>query len=788
MVAMMPQAAIRWTVFKGMMLPAWFNVRSNCPSNSMRYSGDVEELRAACRCISQIVEGQIAAGLQPKNIFLGGFSQGGAVALLTAKHFLKQQIGGVIGCSAWLPLVDLAFHEKGIAMRAPRLSENLDTPVFMAIGDLDTTVPTFMQCVTAAAIRDQGAEVTEKHYDCAHYGTQQAFVFKDIAEWIVRVYQKERPQVTPLLSSQHPPLGHVYYDEDGKQTSIQGRIHACTSSSSIEPQIHLFLSSYLNQSGRDLHSQEMGLGVEARQMLPLLQLWLQSAIKLDLTEMIASLLEVGTWTHQGFLDSPLQQCTGRSALHLACMQGRDTIVMQLVDYGANSNVQDKLGYSPLHLALQSHSACAYTIAAKLAIDSSTFKPSGAEVEELIQFAHQNEWLVERLDQAHSGYHSGEMTTHGTNRANGLVSAVVDRTGAGSGGRALAKLLSYRQSEMEKGSCPALRKTFVYEGVFSPSLAFPVVFPIACAVGLRLVAAYTAVSVQMAVVTFATAACAAYVALRSSPPAFATADSDSTATTGGIHVNSGGSEPSCPAPHLRYCVTCKLCRPVRSKHCNDCKKCVLQQDHHCIWAAMCVGKGNTLPFIVFVISFATSCAVNCFALLCAIVQVHGRPPAPHTTEHAGAADWIWASAAGWFWEHSRYSVLIVLLLVSALLFETASRTAVRTLSCWGVGLTTNEVQKLRSQAGPWDLFDTSRTNSVPAVGKRTFSLTDLLTIYYFQGLCTPWQEPLRPTMSGSFEADSAYYYLKGADGKLANPLDGGGLLCNIASSMGLEATS
>ena len=49
---------------------------------------------------------EIAAGIPTDHIVIGGFSQGGALALFSALSF-PQQLAGVIALSAWLPL-----HQK----------------------------------------------------------------------------------------------------------------------------------------------------------------------------------------------------------------------------------------------------------------------------------------------------------------------------------------------------------------------------------------------------------------------------------------------------------------------------------------------------------------------------------------------------------------------------------------------------------------------------------------------------------------------------------------------------
>lgn len=57
---------------------------------------------------------------------------------------------------------------------------------------------------------------------------------------------------------------------------------------------------------------------------------------------------------------------------------------------------------------------------------------------------------------------------------------------------------------------------------------------------------------------------------------------------------------------RYCATCNIFRPPRSKHCNSCNVCVSKFDHHCPWVGNCIGERNHRIFFLFLcsISFAT----------------------------------------------------------------------------------------------------------------------------------------------------------------------------------------
>lgn len=68
---------------------------------------------------------------------------------------------------------------------------------------------------------------------------------------------------------------------------------------------------------------------------------------------------------------------------------------------------------------------------------------------------------------------------------------------------------------------------------------------------------------------------------------------------------------------RYCSTCNIFRPPRSKHCNSCNVCVSKFDHHCPWVGNCIGERNHRFFFVFLVAIS---GMTILTTLCSVEVV------------------------------------------------------------------------------------------------------------------------------------------------------------------------
>lgn len=133
-----PEASIRFvfphaperpvTINNGFVMRAWYDI----------YHSDIERqqdetgIRASQKAIDQLIEREVERGIPSQNIFLAGFSQGGAMALHAG---LRQTLplAGIIALSCYLPLAEMLSSE---------VSEvNASIPILMMQGIYDPIVP-----------------------------------------------------------------------------------------------------------------------------------------------------------------------------------------------------------------------------------------------------------------------------------------------------------------------------------------------------------------------------------------------------------------------------------------------------------------------------------------------------------------------------------------------------------------------------------------------------------------------------------------------------------------------
>lgn len=170
-----PQRPI--TINGGYVMRAWYDISSQ----DIGARQDEAGIRASQAAIEALIAQETARGIAPQNIFLAGFSQGGAIALHTALR-QKEPLGGVLALSTYLPLADRTPGEAQ--------ADALHTPIFMAHGRSDTIVPYALGKSSQDALEKLGCEVEWHEYAMPHSVCAEELL--DIQRWLTERLNERR--------------------------------------------------------------------------------------------------------------------------------------------------------------------------------------------------------------------------------------------------------------------------------------------------------------------------------------------------------------------------------------------------------------------------------------------------------------------------------------------------------------------------------------------------------------------------------------------------------------------
>jgi len=168
-----PNAPLRAvTINNGLKMPAWFDVESLTDLDNEDANGIYDSQTK----IEELITQQIDQGIKADHIFLGGFSQGGAIALLTGLKYEKQ-LAGIISLSGYLPLAHSAeknIYEKNISK----------LPIFLGHGTIDSVVPIVLGEKSKSILEELGYPIDWHTYHMAHQVSLQEI--QDIQRWIIK--------------------------------------------------------------------------------------------------------------------------------------------------------------------------------------------------------------------------------------------------------------------------------------------------------------------------------------------------------------------------------------------------------------------------------------------------------------------------------------------------------------------------------------------------------------------------------------------------------------------------
>lgn len=175
-----PQLAVRFvfphapripvTVNGGMVMPAWYDILEM----SLDRKVDVVQIEKSAAAIRDLIQREIEQGVNPENIVIAGFSQGGAVAYQTALTY-PQRLAGLLTLSTYLAVEDTSNYT----------AINKDLPIKIDHGTQDPVVPIVLGQRANETLTNQGYQVEFNTYPMAHQVCLPQI--KAIGQWLNKV-------------------------------------------------------------------------------------------------------------------------------------------------------------------------------------------------------------------------------------------------------------------------------------------------------------------------------------------------------------------------------------------------------------------------------------------------------------------------------------------------------------------------------------------------------------------------------------------------------------------------
>jgi phospholipase/carboxylesterase len=170
-----PHAPMRAvSVNRGMVMRAWYDFDMVDPDVGLQEN--MASLRESQRAIEGLIVREEQRGIQPGQIILAGFSQGGALALQAGLRY-SEKLAGIMVLSAYLPAPQTLAAEANRA--------NCSTPIFMAHGDSDNVIPIMLAAASKRQLSNSGYAVEWHEYRMAHTVCREEL--DNIGEWLKRV-------------------------------------------------------------------------------------------------------------------------------------------------------------------------------------------------------------------------------------------------------------------------------------------------------------------------------------------------------------------------------------------------------------------------------------------------------------------------------------------------------------------------------------------------------------------------------------------------------------------------
>ncbi len=168
-----PNAPVRpVTINGGYAMRAWYDIVGIDRHSAQDETG----IRASDALVRALIERENGRGVPTERIVLAGFSQGGAMALMTGTRY-PEKLAGVMALSCYMLLAT--------KFEAERSAANRTTPIFIAHGTQDPVVPLQLGEDTRQVLEKSGYAIEWHTYPMPHSVCPEEVA--DIAAWLRRV-------------------------------------------------------------------------------------------------------------------------------------------------------------------------------------------------------------------------------------------------------------------------------------------------------------------------------------------------------------------------------------------------------------------------------------------------------------------------------------------------------------------------------------------------------------------------------------------------------------------------
>lgn len=157
------------TINGGMHMPAWYDIKAMDIDRKV----DEDQLLKSADAIGELIEQEIARGIDSKRIIIAGFSQGGAVAYQVGLAYEKP-LAGILGLSTYF----------ATAESIKPADVNRGIPIRIYHGTHDPMVPESLGRQSYKTLQEMGYEVSYETYPMDHSVCLEEIL--DIGKFITR--------------------------------------------------------------------------------------------------------------------------------------------------------------------------------------------------------------------------------------------------------------------------------------------------------------------------------------------------------------------------------------------------------------------------------------------------------------------------------------------------------------------------------------------------------------------------------------------------------------------------